>query len=764
MKTRKALYGGVQAAVLIFAVLAVSNLAVAQSNAILDVAVFDPGRVPVADATVSLQGSSPARAAEAPRNAGGGRYHFEAAPGTYRLIITHPSLRRAERTVELGAGQRREITVTLQLEPLAQNVLVSAEPVAISAAESTQNASVIGGKEIERRQAAGISAVLSLQPGITVAQADAGGGITSLFLEGGNSNFTKVLVDGVPLNEPGGAIDLSNFTLENVDKIEVLRGAQSALTGSDAMTGAVEVLTHRGTTRTPQLLLQADGGSLQTGHGTARASGMAGPLDYSAAAGYFSTAGREPNGRYLNRTLSGNFGLRLNEHNSLRWTIRNNTSDAGAAGQTDFTPPNRDQHNALRDFTSGLTWEGESGRHWQNRISGWETYIRQLFENPLSDFFTAPDPFGSCAFPRSAAAVPSAYCDVPYRSANQLNRAGFVAQSSYLLRRGAVTGGYFYEAENAFLSALGGGHARRNNQAGFVAGRWEPQQRVVINAGFRVEDNASFGTKIVPRAGLAFTARSGGEHFGPTRLRFSYGEGIKEPRLDQSFGADLCTPGNPNLRPEQSRTISAGAEQEIGGGRLRVSADYFDNRFRDIVSFAFCFPGGPCPVTPPSGCGFGFGSYFNTDLARARGTTIAAEARAGSHVSITANYTLDATRVLVSPNAFDPAQQPGNRLLRRPVHSGNIGVNGGAGRLEATVIARFTGRRTDSDFLFPPLGLTSNPGFAVVSVAGSFRINRQAAAIARVENLLDKKYQEVLGYPAFGRAAYAGLRLTFGGE
>jgi vitamin B12 transporter len=300
--------------------------------------------------------------------------------------------------------------------------------------------------------------------------------------------------------------------------------------------------------------------------------------------------------------------------------------------------------------------------------------------------------------------------------------------------------------------------------AAFLAGRWDLGSRIVVNAGFRVEDNDNFGTKVVPRGGIAFTARRGGEIFGSTRLRFSYGEGIKEPRLDQSLAKDICNPGNPNLLPEQSRTIYTGVEQELAHDRLRISADYFENRFQDIVSFTFCFPGGPCGVPVPSTCGFGFGTYVNTDLARARGTTIKAEARVNSHLSLSANYTLDATRVLQAPNVFDPAQTPGNRLLRRPVHSGNIVVNGTLGRVDGTLIARFVGRRTDSDFLFPPLGLSSNPGFGVVNLAGSFRLTRQAAAIARVENLFDKKYQEILGYPAFGRAAYVGVRLTFGGE
>src|SRR5207244_8455171 len=100
------------------------------------------------------------------------------------------------------------------------------------------------------------------------------GGVTSLFLNGGNYNFTKVLVDGTAVNEPGGAIDFSNFTLDNVEKIEVVRGAESALYGSDAMAGVVQVFTHRGTTRRPQLILLAEGGGFSTARGAAQLSGL----------------------------------------------------------------------------------------------------------------------------------------------------------------------------------------------------------------------------------------------------------------------------------------------------------------------------------------------------------------------------------------------------------------------------------------------------------------------------------------------------------
>ena len=138
--------------------------------------------------------------------------------------------------------------------------------------------------------------------------------------------------------------------------------------------------------------------------------------------------------------------------------------------------------------------------------------------------------------------------------------------------------------------------------------------------------------------------------------------------------------------------------------------------------------------------------------------------RSTGGVSLQGNYSYDDTRVIDSPNAFDPAELPGNRLIRRPVNSGNVILNAAVGRFNGNLVGAFVGRRTDSDFLFPPLGLSSNPGYARFDFAASFRLSRRASLIGRVQNLLDKHYQDVLGYPALGRAGYVGVRFRLGGD
>ncbi len=133
-------------------------------------------------------------------------------------------------------------------------------------------------EQIEQRVATSLPDLLATQPGFSLGRTGPEGGSASLFLDGGNSNYTKVLVDGVPVNTPGGLIDFSNFTLDNIDKIEIVHGAESALYGSDAMDGVIQIFTHRGTTRIPEFTAFADGGNFDTGRGGAELSGLLGPI------------------------------------------------------------------------------------------------------------------------------------------------------------------------------------------------------------------------------------------------------------------------------------------------------------------------------------------------------------------------------------------------------------------------------------------------------------------------------------------------------
>ncbi|MHB8755853.1 MAG: TonB-dependent receptor [Candidatus Acidiferrales bacterium] len=721
-----------------FSLLGISNSIHAQSNATISGRVTDRSGAAIAGARIIATPVSKSGAAIQSTSRANGSYSIVLQPGEYRIRIVHPQMAPVERKISLAAGQHRTWDARLELAPLSSTVVVSAQAEPEPANTVASPVTILTRQDIDQRQEIWLAPLLGSTAGANFSRLGPMGGISSLFLDGGNSNFAKVLVDGTPMNQPGGDMDFSNLDLSNVDKIEIVHGASSALFGSDAMTGVVQIFTHRGTTTTPEFTVIGEGGSFSTRRGEAQLSGLLNRFDYSSSVSYFDSNGQGPNDRFRDTTLSGNFGWKFSDTDHLRFSLRSAASDAGQPGQTLLEPPILGQSSDLHDFSANLRWDFSTGTHWQHHIAGTESHFRDLA------------------------------ADVPIFSfIDKFNRASFEEQSTYLFRNGAISLGYDYEVENG---SAAGPHERRNNQGGYFETHYQFGRRLTAIVGGRAEANASFGTRFVPRTGLAYVARYGKGFWGLTRLRASYGLGIKEPDFTQSFEADPCFPGNPNLRPERGNTFNAGIDQVMAHERVKFSATFFHNSFSDIVSIALCPPPsfGPCSLAVPPGCPAaelnvdGYGTFFNTDSARAFGANATIEAKPFSWLGIVGNYSYDDTRVLKAPNALDPVLTPGNRLFLRPLHSADLILNAAFRRMDWNLAGYFVGRETDSDFL--GFGLTSNPSHFRLDLGSQFAVGHGVTAMANVQNLLDHHYQDAIGYPALGLNYRAGLKYTWGGK
>ena len=698
-----------------------------------------------------------------------GEFTLTLPPGKYHIVLEKSPFAQREFDFELAAGEAKTLSARLELEQLSASVVVTAEAEPLPVQQTTAPVDVITQSDIAQRQLRTLPDALLTSPGVSIGRTGSEGGTASIFLGGGNSSYTKVLVDGTPVNEPGNAVDFSNFTLDNVDKVEVVRGAESAIYGSDAVAGVVQIFTHRGSTRVPEINLFGEGGTFGTGRGGAQISGLLGRFDYSGAGSYFGTDGPDNENYFLNRTLSGNFGYRIGEDNQIRLTLRNNTSNAQTPGQTLLQPPNLDEHTDYGFFSAGAHWDFTTGRHWHHKLSGAESRNREFIADPVQSFY-ATDPIIGCPKdPNAPNSVATAeFCDFTFTARNLYNRASVNAQSSFLLPNFAATGGYEYEVENAAVSLLAAGHVRRNNQAGYLDFRYSPHPRASLSFGARAEANGNFGTRVVPRAGASLALLQGRGFWGETRLRAFYGQGIKEPRFDQLYSDTFGDIGNPNLKPEASKTWSVGLEQNLADGRLKLRADYFSNRFYDVIGFEFCSPATPpatgntCGIVIPGAPAF-FGYFINIDRARARGVDFSAETNVRRWLRVLGNYTFDDSRVVSAPGTSDPALVAGNHLIRRPVNSGSVALSAAWKNIVGSFAGYFSGARTDSDFLF--LGLPPRtPGYARFDVSTTYTLGRGVSTYVRVQNLFDKQYQDALGYPALGRELRVGMNYRFGGK
>jgi vitamin B12 transporter len=763
------------------AVLAVSFTLQAQSNpqdahlsgTLLDTSGGGVGGVRV---TARVEGQPSSQTWSAMSTAAG-EYSLTLPPGRYYIQFNRSPFVPREFVLDLAPSESRLVSFRLDLERLSSNVVVTAQAEPTLAEETSASVSVFTRDEIDRRPSVSLPDLLLFAPGIAIGRTGREGGTASLFLNGGNSNFTKVLVDGAPINPPGGAVDFSNLTLDNIDKVEVVRGAESAIYGTDAVSGVIQMLTHRGTSRVPEFRVFGEGGSFSSARGGGEFSGLLGAFDYSLAASYLETAGQGPNDDFLNRTASGNFGYAFSDRSHVRLSLRNNTSEAGIPGETGFEPPSLYQRYALHVFDSNARWDFTTGTHWHHQISGAESYNRQHSFNPQQSFF-ATDPLAFCPQANPASVPTPEFCDFTSDNHYQYNRANLSAETSYLLRNFGGTAGYQYEVENASIAFLNVGHVRRNNQGGFLDFHYLPHPRVRLNFGARAEANANFGTRVVPRVGASLALRYGKGFWGDTRYRVFYGQGIKEPRFDQLYNDQFGDFGNPLLKPEASKNWSTGIEQKIAGDRLIFSGEYFSNRFYDIISFAFCSPLPPPARPTANSCGItflnappSFGYFFNTDRARARGINMAVEARPLHWLIVVGNYAYVDSLVISAPNAFDPSEQAGHPLIRRPPHSGSLTMNAAFRHLNVSFAGYFTGARTDSDFLSFFAGNTCfgpcqnrNPGYARFDVATSYELAQGVSLYARSTNLFDKKYQDVVGFPALGRDVRVGMSYRFSGR
>jgi outer membrane cobalamin receptor len=652
-------------------------------------------------------------------------------------------------------------TVALQVASASEIVIVTATRSPAPEQETASSVSLLTGDQITTMQPVAFADALRFLPGAVVNVAGQRGGLGSLFVRGGDSRYNKVLVDGVPVNEPGGTFDFGTVPLAEADRIEFQRGSQSTLYGSDAMTSVVQVFTRNGTTAVPELRFGADGGNFGTAHGFVSLAGARSRFDYNAFADQFHTNGQGPNADYWNALQGGNVGMQISPTVLFRLRARHSNRRTGVPGEWDFNgqrllPPDEDQRARSNNFlVSGeLLISGPS--RWQHRLTGYEYNTRRLNDDDI------PDPGRGCDLSSGD------FIDCPFLTTAHINRAGFMYQGDYTPRSWAHTAvGYEFEDENGsffthsvtldsngppfdFMQTIAG---LRVNHAAYFQQQitWK---RLTAIAGVRYAHNETFGDRAVPRVAFTLLALKGGNPFSGTRLRFSYAKGIKEPRFEESFPNDAFTKPNLDLKAEENRAFETGIEQSLMTGRFSLSAVYYNSLFRRQIAFSCCdeqFRG----------------QYVNLNESMAHGAEMQLTGRLTPHLSLNGAYTYTSTQILEAPlctpeNFCDPLLAAGKPLLRRPKHVGSLLVTYLGSRWGANLGGTFVGRRPDSDFL--GFGFTHAPGYARVDLGGWYAINSRITAYANLENALNNHYNEVVGYPALTTSFRAGIRFRIGGE
>jgi len=734
-------------------------------------------------------------------------------PGRYRLRAESSGFETAMTPSFFVGSGTTTMNVSMAVGPLQQSVVVTAAAAEVSQAQTGAPVTVIDRQVLDALNKPDVLEALRLTPGTNIQQTGARGGTASIFLRGGNSNFTKVLVDGISANDIGGAVDLAQLQTTGVGRVEVLRQTNSVVYGSDALTGVVSIETRRGRTRVPELDYTLDGGNFGTVHNDLGVGGVVKRFDYFSDYSYFDTDNEVPNNAYRNHTYAGRFGVALGGGTDLSGTLRHIDAKYGSPNAFDNFGIADDSTQKNRLTFGNVTASSQWTTRLQSSVRFGMTDQTTNLLNPTGTG-TYVDPFGFGGnYVGNVVTITGAngygvtgrgildYAFSPFPSAfdSRTTRKTLSGQATVQMAANIqVSGGARYEREQGYDDAEADPSATRDNGGAFVEGRAGVGERVYLNGGIGVEHNAAFKTAVTPRISVAVYLREATKgRVGATKLTFNAGKGIKAPSLFQEANslfvmlqsaAPAARANVDPIGPERSTSVDVGVEQEFAGGQARVGVSYFHNDFDDLIEYVSRAILPRVGVSAEAAAASGFGAYVNSQSFTAQGLETTFEAALSRSLRFMASYTYldaDVTKSL-SGGVLSPAINPkfpgvpigqfaplvGARPFRRPANSGSLMLAYSKGPADVAVSAFFSGKRDGSTFLddefFGYSMLLPNKdleaAYQKVDLSAGYRAMKQLRAFISIENLFDQRYDASFGFPALGLAARAGVTISLGGR
>jgi vitamin B12 transporter len=717
--------------------------------------VTDPLNAPISGATVALVENG--KVVLTVRAGADGSYQMS-VPDAGRFYVLAGGISFRQLTTEGFYGAPLddvEKNVTLEPETVRQAIVVTATGTPLPQAQVSTSITRLG--ILDLQNFANVSDVLRQVPGFHVVQTGQQGGVTSLFIRGGNSDDNKVLLDGVPLEDVGGTFDFANLSTTGVEAIEAERGPNSVVYGADAGDGVVALTTPRGSTPFPSLIYQGDGGNFGTYRNEVQAGGTRNALDYYGGFSAHNTANTVPNSEYHDMTSSANLGYALGAATTVRVTVRNSDSGTGVPGQYAFYQVAGDSNQLDQDTFASGTIDHTFSDRWHGFVEYGLARKREQFNQfaPEGQFVDYPDYgygvylgqnvtiAGANGYSVNGQAILNYTGTYPSRSDSVSNRDSLHAQTDYAFTP-HLTGvlGFNYEDERGAYRypVYGEDEAIERTNYDYTAQlQGDFKNRLFYTLGGGVEKNQLYGTVGAPHLGASYyIERPGAGMVHGTRLNFNFSRGYKEPTLFQQYGSlynFLLANGGAaaaqqyGIRPigaALTRSYDGGVEQSLFSERVLVKATYFHNEFGDQIE---AVSSGFIPQLLPqlsaaqqaSLEALLNGGYVSPDLNslafRAQGVETEVQYGIRKNIFFRGGYTyLDSvvqhsfSSDVASPTfntAFNFGSIPigvysplvGARPFRRPPHTGFVTATYTKDKYTAVVSGAFASRSDDSTFL-----------------------------------------------------------------
>ncbi|NIM90472.1 MAG: TonB-dependent receptor [Candidatus Aminicenantes bacterium] len=617
--------------------------------------------------------------------------------------------------------------------PLQHEIVVTANRLETPAKEVASSVTIITREDLERMKKSTVLEVLREALGVAVIQNGGTGGAGSMSIRGANSEHTLIMIDGVELNDPitpSRSYDLAHLVLDSIERIEILRGPQSTLYGSEAIGGVVNIITRRGSGK-PRFSLSSYGGSFRTFSTEAGFGGSTEKINYSLGISHLSTQGisasstaypgNEEKDGYQNMTLSGRLGFSPLDNLEVDFVLRliNDKADIDNFGGAYGDDPNHTQDYRSLFLKSQLRALLFKNR-WEQKLSVSFVYNDRKNENLLD----ASHPFDS-----EEGLFKSKRFKVDWQNNLFLHETHTLTlgvdhqqeQGESEYHSEGLWGPYssLFPLKQASITGL------------YLQDQIRLAHRFFATVGVRLDSHSLFGSAATYRLAPAYFIEKSG-----TKLKATFGTGFKSPSLYQLYAtATSFGPiGNEDLRPEKSLGWDLGIEQFLLEERVFLGVTYFHNDYKDLIDFDF------------------LQGYLNIGKAESKGAELYLRADPADKLRLRASY----TRL--------EAQDKKTRipLLRRPKHKFTANISYQfleKGRLYLSLI--HLGKREDLDFSAWPAARATLPGYTLLNASVSYNIKARVQFFFRLDNILDVEYENILGYGTPGFSAFGGLRLDF---